>query len=57
MAVAATAGAGALYYFSVRTDLKTKNDHGNQQDKLDEKFHPNEEGEKTKPTTNIRSVN
>ena len=57
MAIAATAGVGAFYYASVRTDLKSKNDHENQQAKLDEKFHPNKEGDKTKPTTNIRSVN
>jgi len=57
MAIAATAGVGAMYYFSVRVDQKSKNDHGNQQAVLDEKLHPKNEGNKAGGSTNIRSVN
>jgi len=57
MAITATVGVGAIYYFSVRADQKSKNDHGNQQAKLDEHFHPKNDGNKAGGSANIRSVN
>jgi len=54
MATVGIVGGGAIYYGFMRNERKEKLSHENQQNRLDEKLHPNKEGDKAAKGTDIR---